>query len=109
MKLLKKIFPLCFFLSWFLITSVQAATPIIVITEHGLIPATLKVAAGEKVQLVISNKADGLHRITVPGLNLQSPYLGEGNMTTLTFRANQAGTYTYYAPPSAWKGKMIIE
>lgn len=106
----KKVLTLCSLFIWLLgISSVQAASPIVVITENGFIPATLHLKKGEKVQLVISNKADGMHRFTLPDLNLQTSFLQEGAMTTLSFQATQAGTYTYYAPPSAWKGKLIIK
>lgn len=87
----------------------HAATPIVVLTQTGIIPATVTVSKGEEVQLVINSKLEGMHRFAVPELGLQTRYLRAGDMVTLTFKAEKIGEFTYLVPPSPWKGKLVVK
>ncbi|WP_167577984.1 cupredoxin domain-containing protein [Ammoniphilus sp. YIM 78166] len=90
-------------------SSAHAATPVVVLTETGIIPATVTVSKGEEVQLVINSKLEGMHRFTLPELGLQTRYLRAGDMVTLTFKPEKAGEFTYSVPPSPWKGKLVVK
>lgn len=93
----KILFSLFFLIVTLLPVQASAATyKMIVITEMGMIPETLSLNQGDDVQLMIHNKNGKVHKFMIPKLNVQSPYLMEGEMAMVTFKATEPGTFFYH-------------
>ncbi len=85
---------------------VQKAT---VVVDHGFKPSTIKVKAGQPVQITFDTKnRDCATSVIFDGLKINKP-LTKGKKTVVTFTVKKAGTYAFACPMKMMTGSVIAK
>lgn len=76
-------------------------------------PKEIRVKKGDVVQITFKNN-DGFHNLTIEGLSVQTKQISVGQTDTIKFKADQAGTFTFFCNvgthrQQGMEGKLVVE
>ena len=80
-----------------------------IVVDNGFKPDTIKVKAGQAVQITFDTKHKAcISSVVFAGMNLKKD-LTDGKKTVITFTPKKAGTYAFACPMGMFKGKVVAK
>lgn len=96
-------------------STVSTAREFIILgTEYGFNPSSIKVKSGEQVKITFKNSGRAPHNLVIEGLGIGTKTIGESGTDTVEFTAPASGTYPIFCSipghrADGMKGQLIVE